>query len=257
MNQLTTTTPTISSIELVEIINSMRGPDRAELLHKNFMAKIENHPGIKSAKFLAHVEISVGNGATRKSKCYNLPKREAELMVMSESLEVQTKVYDRMTALEEQLRITPPKQKARQQVPTEAFKMLPMVVRAARALGLDRNAAAISANQVVTKLTGTNVMQLMGNTHLTAEVQELVFTPSELGERMGGISGRKVNMLLAEAGLQAKKGEHWAPLPPAKGFHRVLDTGKRHSDGAMIQQIKWSESVLARLKQQDLTGLAA
>ena len=28
----------------------------------------------------------------------HLPKREAELMVMSESLEVQTKVYDRMTA---------------------------------------------------------------------------------------------------------------------------------------------------------------
>ena len=254
MNQLTTTTPTISSVELVEIINSMRPAGAKELRHDNFTVKIENHPGIDAPKFLG--TQTYGNNNTRK--VYNLPKREAELMVMSESLEVQTKVYDRMTALEEQLRITPPtRQKARQQVPTEAFKMLPMVVRAARALGLDRNAAAISANQVVTKLTGTNVMQLMGNTHLTAEAQELVFTPSELGERMGGISGRKVNMLLAEAGLQAKNGEHWAPLPPAKGLHRVLDTGKRHSNGAMIQQIKWSESVLTRLKQQDLTGLAA
>lgn len=140
--------------------------------------------------------------------------------------------------------------------PSEAFKLVPMVVRAARALGLDRNAAAISANQVVAKMTGTNVMQLLGNTHLTAEVQVLVFTPSELGERMGGFSGRKVNMLLAEAGLQAKKGEHWTPLPPAEGFYRVLDTGKRHGDGTMIQQIKWSENVLTLLKQQDITGLA-
>lgn len=132
---------------------------------------------------------------------------------------------------------------------TEAFKLVPMVVRAARALGLDRNSAAISANQVVAKLTGTNVLQLLGHTHLQAEQQELVFTPSELGERLGGISGRKVNMLLAEAGLQAKKGEHWAPLAPAEGFFRVLDTGKRHGDGTMIQQIKWAENVLVLIKQ--------
>ena len=71
------------------------------------MVKIEKHPGITSPKFLAYVEIDIGNGATRKSKCYHLPKRECELMVMSESLEVQAKVYDRMTALEQQL-IQPP-----------------------------------------------------------------------------------------------------------------------------------------------------
>lgn len=93
--------PTMSSLELVDIINSMRPEGSAELLHKNLLAKIENHPGITSAKFLAHVEIDIGNGAKRKSKCYHLPKRECELLVMSESLEVQTKVYDRMAELEQ------------------------------------------------------------------------------------------------------------------------------------------------------------
>lgn len=130
----------------------------------------------------------------------------------------------------------------------EAFKLVPVAVRAARSLGLDKNAAAISANQAVAKLTGTNVMQLLGHTHLDAEQQILVFTPTELGERMG-ISARKFNMLLAEAGLQVKEGEHWAPLPAAEGFFRVLDTGKRHSDGAMVQQIKWAENVLALVQQ--------
>ena len=62
---------------------------------------------------------------------------------------------------------------------------------------------------------------------------------TELGERLV-ISGRKFNMLLAEAGLQAKKGEHWVPLPAAEGFCRIMDTGKRHGDGTMIQQIKWA-----------------
>lgn len=44
--------PTMSSIELVELINSVRDLDRAELRHDNFMVKIEKHPGIDSPKFL-------------------------------------------------------------------------------------------------------------------------------------------------------------------------------------------------------------
>lgn len=87
---------TMSSVELVEIINSMRPEGSAELRHDNFMVKIENHPGIQSPKFLGDYKDSRG----RMQKCYHLPKREAELMVMSESLEVQTKVYDRLSALE-------------------------------------------------------------------------------------------------------------------------------------------------------------
>lgn len=125
-----------------------------------------------------------------------------------------------------------------------AFKLIPSVVRAARMLGLDRNAAAVSANQAVAKLTGANVMRLLGHTHLEAENQSALFyTPTELGRQIG-VSGRAFNMLLAEAGLQAKKGEHWAPLATAEGFCRVLDTGKRHGDGSMIQQVKWSDGVL-------------
>lgn len=125
-----------------------------------------------------------------------------------------------------------------------AFKLIPSVVRAARMLGLDRNAAAISANQAVAKLTGANVLRLLGHTHLEAENQSALFyTPTELGRQIG-VSGRAFNMLLAEAGLQAKKGEHWAPLATAEGFCRVLDTGKRHGDGSMIQQVKWSDGVL-------------
>lgn len=131
---------------------------------------------------------------------------------------------------------------------SEAFKMVPLVVRAARALGLDKNAAAISANQAVTKLTGTNVMQLLGATHLESEQQVMFFTPTELGKRIG-VSGRGMNMLLAEAGLQAKRGEHWTPLPAAEGFCRIMDTGKRHGDGTMIQQVKWADGVLGLVQQ--------
>lgn len=89
---------TMSSVELVEVINDLREDGKAELLHKNFMVKIESHPGIQPAKFLARYTDAKGE----ERKCYRLPKRECELMVMSESLAVQTRVYDRMTALEQQ-----------------------------------------------------------------------------------------------------------------------------------------------------------
>ena len=113
----------------------------------------------------------------------------------------------------------------------------------ARLIGLDNNAAALSANQAVTRLTGTNVLQLLGATHLQAEQQILFFTPTELGERIG-VSGRKVNMLLAESGLQAKESDAWKPLPAADGLFRLFDTGKRHGSGVMVQQLKWAERVL-------------
>lgn len=87
---------TMSSVEIVEVINAMREPGRAELAHRTFMEKVRNHPGIAAQNFL-HSYLG-GNG--KQEPCYYLPKREAELMVMSESLAVQTQVYDRLAVLE-------------------------------------------------------------------------------------------------------------------------------------------------------------
>lgn len=92
---------TMSSMTIVDVINEERkaeaaGEPYAVLRHDNFIAKIESHPGIDAPKFLGTQKY--GNGNTRK--VYNLPKREAELMVMSESLAVQARVYDRLALLE-------------------------------------------------------------------------------------------------------------------------------------------------------------
>ena len=126
--------------------------------------------------------------------------------------------------------------------PSLEFKALYEV---ATLIGLDQNVAAISANQAVVKLTGTNVLNLLGHEHLIAADQSsLFYTPTELGQRIG-VSGRKFNLLLAEAGLQAKHGDKWAPMTAAEGLYRVLDTGKKHGDGTMVQQVKWADRVLS------------
>ena len=87
---------TMSSLELVALINETRAEGKKQIRHDHFMVKLEKHPSIDSPKFLGQYKDASG----RMSKCYHLPKREAELMVMSESLDVQAKVYDRMTRLE-------------------------------------------------------------------------------------------------------------------------------------------------------------
>ncbi|EKC7217706.1 Rha family transcriptional regulator [Salmonella enterica] len=69
------------------------------LQHKSFLTKVpkvlgENH----SAKFFAQYKDSTG----RDLPCYNFPKREACLMAMSYSYELQAAVYDYMEELEHQ-----------------------------------------------------------------------------------------------------------------------------------------------------------
>lgn len=103
-----TTAITMSSLEMVEYINSMRQPGGAELQHRSFTAKVPAVLGeITAAKFSASVQYSSGNGALSTRNIYNFPKREACLMAMSYSYDLQAKVFDRMTALEAGLAAAP------------------------------------------------------------------------------------------------------------------------------------------------------
>jgi hypothetical protein len=127
---------------------------------------------------------------------------------------------------------------------TEAAKAFPSLVRAARLLGCDKNAAAIAANQAIFGMTQVNLMQQLGHTHLEAESQDaLFFTPTELGKRIG-TSARGVNLLLAEAGMQFKRNDTWEVTEAGKEFARIYDTGKKHGSGVPVQQIKWAANVL-------------
>ena len=97
--------PTMTSLELVDFINSFgvqEGRERS-LRHDHFMAKVPKVLGEKAApKFLGVARFTNGTGGQVSRPVYNFPKREACLMAMSYSYELQAKVFDRMTALEQQ-----------------------------------------------------------------------------------------------------------------------------------------------------------
>ncbi|MCT2385131.1 hypothetical protein [Erwinia pyrifoliae] len=116
MNTLPATQITMTSTELVEYINAEResaataagvnfpGKGHKRLRHADFMVKAPRVLGdIHSAKFFAQYTDSTG----RVLPCLHLPKREACLMAMSYSYTIQAKVFDRMTALEEQQQPVP------------------------------------------------------------------------------------------------------------------------------------------------------
>jgi phage antirepressor YoqD-like protein len=100
MNALVTMnndTVTMTSLELVEFINSQRSEDEAELRHRDFTAKAPRVLGEEmSEKFRTSLKDAYG----RDQPGYRFPKREACLMAMSYSYELQAQVFDKMTALE-------------------------------------------------------------------------------------------------------------------------------------------------------------
>ncbi|MGN7614635.1 BRO-N domain-containing protein, partial [Magnetococcales bacterium HHB-1] len=125
-------------------------------------------------------------------------------------------------------------------------------LRLAKAVGLKGNQAVLSANSLTQKLTGTNCLQLLDMTHLVAEKQERHFTPTDLGKRLG-LTAKKFNLLLEEKGFQtstrdSKKRLVWQPTEKAKSFAVLLDTGKTHSNGTPVQQLRWLGSIVDAVK---------
>ena len=88
---------TMSSLELVDYINSQRGEGEAELRHSDFLAKVPNVLGGGERNFSS----TYRDVQNKERPCYIFPKREACLMAMSYSYDLQAKVFDRMTELEQ------------------------------------------------------------------------------------------------------------------------------------------------------------
>ncbi len=91
---------TMTSLELVDFINSQRAPEEGPLRHANFMAKVPKVLGEGGVLQFKDTYTNPQNGQTYQ--CYRFPKREACLMAMSYSYELQARVFDRMTELEAQ-----------------------------------------------------------------------------------------------------------------------------------------------------------
>lgn len=146
---------TMSSLEMVELINSMRKEGEAELLHKNFLAKVPVVLGEDtSAKFSADLPDAYG----RPRKGYKFPKREACLMAMSYSYELQAVVYDWWQELESDR--TPSFENLHRIA--NAAEPDPALMRFYEVMGFDKSMADISVNRLVYNNIGCDILALGG-----------------------------------------------------------------------------------------------
>ncbi|MEX5402241.1 phage antirepressor KilAC domain-containing protein [Proteus mirabilis] len=100
---------TMSSLEIVDFINEYRAKSETnpvQLRHDHFMAKVPKVLGLEGLPKFRDTYINQQNGQTYP--CYRFPKREACLMAMSYSYELQAQIFDRMTAMEEALKAQKP-----------------------------------------------------------------------------------------------------------------------------------------------------
>jgi len=215
---------------------------------KDWIARRIEEYGFEEGKdFCSNLSESTGG---RPAKEYALSIDMAKELAMVERTEKGKQARQYFIECERQAKAALVKPLPLSRKASEAAKVFTAGFKIARLIGCDQNAAAISANQFVHKHTGLNVLEDLGRTHLVAENQESIYlTPTELGLKCGGLSAFKINKLLENAGLQTKSGGYWQPTASGHAFARILDTSKRHSDGALVQQIKWADCVVAALEK--------
>lgn len=142
-------------------------------------------------------------------------------------------------------------ERARLMLAREAYKT-------ARLFGFAENMAILSADNYVRRALGdTGVLSYMESTHLVADERGRVYTPTELGKLMTPpLSAVKFNLQLEASGLQKKELGGWLPTDEAQGFFEWADTGKQHSNGTPVKQLRWFKSVLDRLPHNPQHAIA-
>jgi phage regulator Rha-like protein len=177
---------------------------------------------------------------------YELNKRDSIVVVARLCPEYMAQIVDRWQELE--TKESKPAQVKTDKGSLKLGSIMRQCVMMAKACGLKGNQAVISADHAVQKITGESPLQLLGATHLVAPVQEQSFTPTQLGELFEPkISGRAINTLLAENGYQTKESDYWVMTKQGESFGELLDTGKKHSNGTPVKQLKWYQSIVDKL----------
>ena len=114
------------------------------------------------------------------------------------------------------------------------------------AAGIKDNQLALALDKVASHYMGYSLLALSGVT-LVAPTKCQLLTPTEIGKHFG-VSGRKVNKILCEEGYQKKNGNSYEPLEAGEPFAVMQDTGKQHSDGTPVRQLKWESSFITELE---------
>lgn len=240
MNNLAIEIKSMTTVEIAELT----GKDH-DKVKRDFNSQCEGL-NISPAKFGESYLASNGH----EYSCYRLPKHECMVLVSGYSVVMRDKIIRRWQVLENINQSSPKIEITGTTTASVDFKALQEI---ALLTGLDHNESCIRANIAVRNDYGVDLLAKIGQTHLIAAKQEVLLTPTDIEKRMGWKS-REGNRKLLNAKLQDAHRDHkgrvyYTVRPEGVNYAKLLDTGKKRSNGTSVVQIKWYESVLDELKQ--------
>ena len=108
--------------------------------------------------------------------------------------------------------------------------------------GLKGNQLVLALDKLFKSFMGRSALQA-ADIQLVSPTQKQLLTPTEIGKRYG-LSAQKVNNILAGAGYQHKIADKWEAIGEGEKLSVMQDTGKKHSDGTPVCQLKWYSTIL-------------
>ena len=233
MKDLVTDTPVLmSSKQIADVVDKRHDNVKRTietLAKQGVISQPQIEDGIKSA-----------NGVIEK--LYMVNERDSYIVVAQLCPEFTAKLVDYWQATKDTPQTLPLMTRQEQ-----ALRLTPHAMLAAKAYGFEGNQAILSADKAVKGITGVSTLLLMG-VELKKEVQTLNLTPTEIGKQLNPpISAIATNKKLESLGYQEKLGDSWSPTQKGKPYAIFLDTGKKHSDGTPITQLKWFDTLLENL----------
>lgn len=232
---------TMTSIDLRDVVNEARAvAGQTAVENGKFIKRVEDEleGEIGVSKTFRHPQSGV------KMRYYDLTMDQCMLVGMRESKAVRRRVLERLKALE--TKSTSPAMQYHEKA-TASAELYGAAKIVAKHANLDENYQLLKANQMAYNKYGIDWNHEL-ELKLESPQQEKLYTPTELGEKIGGLSAQKVNKMLAGEGLQQKEKKGWSPTDKGKFYSRLLDVNKPHKDGTPVQQLKWYESVVQFLQ---------
>lgn len=127
-------------------------------------------------------------------------------------------------------------------IPTAYDKF--MIMRDVLSLAYEGNQLALAVDKVCVHITGESALQTAG-AQLIAPQQKQLYTPTQIGKNVNPIiSAVKVNKILEAIGYQVRVDDTWEKCGDGEAYGVYLDTGKAHSDGTPIRQLKWTADII-------------
>lgn len=183
----------------------------------------------------------------REQAEYALTRDGTMLLIMgytgAKAMALKTAYIKRFNEMEQALRNGTQVQHQVGYSPRELLDAAELIYQSA---GLEGNQLTLALDKANTALTGKSLLAL-GEVQLKAPTQERLLNPTELGKPLG-LSPRTVNSRLQAKGFQIKGVAGWELTATGKALGGVyLDTGKKHSSGVPVRQIKWPATVATEL----------